>query len=45
MRDLEARIKYFAKIAGDEIKFGLRYAIIAEDEMQTGKAHEKLRKR
>ncbi|PHT61326.1 hypothetical protein T459_34832 [Capsicum annuum] len=42
MTDLEARIG-FANAAEDKIEFGLREAMIAEDETQTGKAHEKLR--
>ncbi|PHT26471.1 hypothetical protein CQW23_33918 [Capsicum baccatum] len=42
MTDLEARIKGFANAAEDKIEFGLREAMIAEDETQRGKAHEEL---
>ncbi|KAM3383376.1 hypothetical protein P3S68_008951 [Capsicum galapagoense] len=42
MTDLEARIKDFANIAEEKIEFGQREAIIAENEMQNGKAHEEL---
>ncbi|XP_049379574.1 putative late blight resistance protein homolog R1A-3 [Solanum stenotomum] len=42
MTELEARIKGFANVAEDKIEFGLREAMIAEDEMQRGKAHEEL---
>ncbi|TMW92217.1 hypothetical protein EJD97_013334 [Solanum chilense] len=42
MTDLEARIKGFANVVEDRIEFGLREAMIAEDEMQRGKAHDKL---
>ncbi|MCE3216964.1 hypothetical protein HAX54_009726 [Datura stramonium] len=43
MTDLEARIKGFANVAEDKIEFGLSEAMIAEDEIRRGKAHEKLR--
>ncbi|PHT27728.1 hypothetical protein CQW23_32666 [Capsicum baccatum] len=43
MTDLEVRIKGFANAAEDKIEFGLREAMIAEDETQRGKAHEELR--
>ncbi|KAG5569532.1 hypothetical protein H5410_059298 [Solanum commersonii] len=43
MTELEARIKGFANVVEDKIEFGLREAMIAEDEMQRGKAHEELR--
>ncbi|KAF3627372.1 putative polygalacturonase QRT2-like [Capsicum annuum] len=42
MTDLEARIKSFANAMEDKIEFGLREAMIAEDETQRGKAHEEL---
>ncbi|PHT75149.1 hypothetical protein T459_18671 [Capsicum annuum] len=43
MTDLEVRIKGFANAAEEKIEFGLREAMIAEDETQRGKAHEELR--
>ncbi|PHT52011.1 hypothetical protein CQW23_06473 [Capsicum baccatum] len=42
MTDLEARIKGFANAAEDKIEFGLREAMIAEDETRRGKANEEL---
>ncbi|PHU08314.1 hypothetical protein BC332_24803 [Capsicum chinense] len=42
MTDLEVRIKGFANAAEDKIEFGLREAMMAEDETRRGKAHEEL---
>ncbi|TMW92218.1 hypothetical protein EJD97_013335 [Solanum chilense] len=43
MTELEARIKRFANVAEDKIEFGLREAMITENETQRGKAREELR--